>query len=214
MAKIITISEAAKLVTDNSSIMFGGFLPCGVPHDMIDELVVAGPKNLTSISNDHCLDGRGLSRLVASGQITKSLVTHVGTNPQSGNLMDEGKLELQIIPQGTLAERIRAGGAGLGAILTQTGVGTVVEEGKQKLIINGVEYLVEEALKADFAIIHAHSADKAGNLIYRGTARNFNPIMATAATTVIAEVENIIDGYFDPDTVHTQSILVDYLVKV
>lgn len=214
MAKVISLAEATQLVKDGASIMSGGFILCGVPLAMFEALAKTQVKNLTTISNDTGTPEGGVALLIANHQVKKVITSHVGLNPETGRQMNAGELNVELVPQGTLAERIRAGGAGLGGILTPTGLGTAVAEDKQVLTVDGKDFLLEKALKADVAIIHAWRADKAGNLSFRGTARNFNPLMAMSATTVIAEVEEIVDGFIEPDLVHTPGILVDYLVKV
>ncbi len=214
MSKIKTLDEVAELFADNQVIMFGGFLAAGTPESLVDLLVKKGVRNLTIIGNDTSYVDRGIGRLVAGRQVKKAIVSHVGTNKETGRLMTSGEMEVELVPQGTLAERIRAGGAGLGGFLTPTGVGTIVEEGKQKLTVNGVEYLLELPLKADVAIVKAWKADKAGNLVYRRAARNFNPLIAMAAKLVIVEAEEIVEiGQLDPDEVMTPGTLVDIIVK-
>jgi acetate CoA/acetoacetate CoA-transferase alpha subunit len=214
MSKIKTLDEVAELFADNQVIMFGGFLAAGTPESLVDLLVKKGVKNLTIIGNDTSYVDRGIGRLVAGRQVKKAIVSHVGTNKETGRLMTSGEMEGELVPQGTLAERIRAGGAGLGGFLTPTGVGTSVEEGKQKLTVNGVDYLLELPLKADIAIVKAWKADKAGNLVYRRAARNFNPLIAMAAKLVIAEAEELVEiGQLDPDEVMTPGTLVDIIVK-
>ena len=214
MSKRISVAEAAALVSDGDSIMVGGFMGCGNPHAILDELLARGTRNMTLICNDCALPTYGVGKLVVEKRFARLLATHIGLNPAAGQQMNEGTLEVELIPQGTFAERIRCGGAGIGGFLTPTGVGTPVEEGKQKITIDGVTYLLELPLKADVALLKAWKADEAGNLIYRRSTRNFNPLMATAAKLVIAEVEEIVPvGELDPDQIHTPAIFVDMLVR-
>lgn len=213
MAKIISIDEAISYIKDGMTIMVGGFLCCGSPHKLIDKLVKKGTKNLTLICNDSGFIDSGVGKLVVNKQIKKLIASHIGTNKETGNQMNSGEMEVELVPQGTLAERIRSGGAGLGGFLTPTGMGTVVEEGKQKVEIDGKKYLLELPLRADVALIMGYKVDKHGNIVYRGTARNFNPIMATAADTVIVEAETIVEpGELNPDEVVTPGLFVDYIV--
>ncbi len=214
MAKIISAGEAANMVKDGMTVMIGGFLACGTPESLIDALVQKGVKDLTVIANDTAFPDKGIGKLVVNRQLKKVTVSHIGTNPETGRQMHAGELTVELVPQGTLAECIRAGGFGLGGFLTPTGVGTVVEDGKQKLTIGGREYLLELPLKADVALLKAAKADKAGNLVFRKAARNFNPLMATAAEIVIVEAQEIVEtGTIDPDEVMTPGIFVDYLVR-
>ncbi len=213
MREIITPAAAADLVKDGDTVMFGGFMGCGTPHSIVDALLEKGVKDLTIICNDAGLTDYGVGRLVVSKQIKKTIASHIGLNPEAGKQMNSGEMEIDLIPQGTLAERIRAAGSGLGGFLTPTGVGTTVAEGKQVITVDCREYLLEKPLRADIALLKAHKADKAGNLIYRRSTRNFNPLMAMAAGLVIAEVDEIVEiGQMDPDTVHTPGIFVKYLV--
>ena len=214
MAKVISLAEATGLVHDGASVMGGGFILCGVPLVLFDALAKTPVSNLTTISNDTGTPEGGISRLIAARKVKKVITSHVGLNPETGQQMNAGELEVELVPQGTLAERIRAGGSGLGGILTPTGVGTAVAEGKQILKLNGTDYLLEMPLRANVALLHAWRADSYGNLQFRGTARNFNPLMAMAADTVIVQVEELVEGALDPDAVHTPAILVDYLVKL
>jgi len=196
------------------TVMIGGFLACGTPESLIDALVQKGVKELPVIANDTAFPDKGIGKLVVNRQLKKVTVSHIGTNPETGRQMHAGELTVELVPQGTLAECIRAGGFGLGGFLTPTGVGTVVENGKQKLTIGGREYLLELPLKADVALLKAAKADKAGTLVFRKAARNFNPLMATAAEIVIVEAQEIVEtGTIDPDEVMTPGIFVDYLVR-
>jgi len=214
MEKIRTLQEVVAMVNDGQTLMTGGFLGAGSPDLFIDALLEKNVKNLTVIANDTGFPDRGIGKLVVNKQIKKMIATHVGTNKETGIQMNSGEMEVILVPQGTLAERIRAAGVGLGGILTPTGVGTIVEEGKQKITLDGKEYLLELPIRAEIALIHAWKADKSGNLVYRVAARNFNPLMAMAADLVIVEVESIVEvGELDPDEVITPSMLVDIIVK-
>lgn len=217
---ILTPAEAAAKVQEGDALMVGGFLACGSPHTLIQALKARGTGRLTLICNDtaaHDLkSGRitGVGHLVAQRQFKKIVTSHIGLNQETQRQMNAGETEVELVPQGTLAERIRAAGAGLGGFLTPTGIGTEVEAGKNRILVDNRPYLLELPLKADVAFIKARKADKAGNLVYAATARNFNPLMATAATTVIAEAEEIVEvGELDPNEVHTPSIFVDVLVR-
>ncbi|TJX67728.1 acetate CoA-transferase subunit alpha [Soehngenia saccharolytica] len=213
MNKLISIDEAVDMIKDGMTIMVGGFLGCGNPHKIIDKLVEKNVKDLTLICNDSSFPDYGVGKLVVNHQIKKLIASHVGTNPETGRQMNAGEMEVVLVPQGTLAEQVRAGGAGLGGILTPTGVGTVIEEGKQKITVDGVEYLLEKPLKADVALIAGQKVDKFGNIVYFGATRNFNTLMATAAETVIVEASEIVEvGDLDPNDVVTPGIFVDYIV--
>jgi len=210
---VLSAAEAVKFIKPGMSVMVGGFNYGGIPYTLIEALVEAGVDDLTLISNDTAYEDVGHGKLVANGQVKKVIASHVGLNKRTGQLAMEGKLELVLYPQGTFVECIRAAGFGLGGILTPTGVGTVVEEGKQVMDINGMKYLLELPLRADVALIRAYKADRMGNLTYFGTNRNFNPIMATAADYVIAEVDSIVPiGELDPNEIVTPGILIDALV--
>ncbi len=214
MAKMITPKEAAAMVKDGMTVMIGGFLAVGTPESLVDALVAQGTKGLTVIANDTATPEKGIGKLVVKKQLKKAIVSHIGTNPETGRQMNAGEMAVDLVPQGTLAERIRAGGAGLGGVLTPTGLGTVVAEGKQIITVDGREFLLEKPLRADVAFIKAHTADKAGNLVFHSSARNFNPLMATAAEVVIVEATNIVEiGAIDPDAVMLPGIFVKYLVQ-
>lgn len=214
MKKGISLAAAISEVKDGMSVMIGGFLGTGTPEAFIDELVAQGTKRLTVIGNDTSFPDRGIGKLIVNKQVAKAIVSHIGTNPETGRQMNAGEIEVVLVPQGTLAEQIRAGGAGLGAVVTPTGVGTIVEEGKQKITIDGREYLIELPIKADVALLQAEWADESGNLIFDKSARNFNPLMAFAAETVIVLAKNIVPvGQLDPDHVMTPGVLVKYIVK-
>ncbi len=214
MHKRVSIEEAIEKIEDGMTIMVGGFLGCGNPHRLIEALAAKGTKDLTLICNDTSFPEYGVGKLVVNKQFKKIIASHVGTNPETGRQMNEKETEVVLVPQGTLAEQVRAGGAGLGGILTPTGVGTVVEEGKEKLTVDGVEYLLEKPLRADVALIAAQKADEYGNLVYFGATRNFNNLMATAAETVIVEVEEVVKvGELDPNEVVTPGIFVSHIVN-
>lgn len=214
MNKIISIEESVDKIKDGMTIMVGGFLGCGSPHKLIDALVDKGTKNLTLICNDSGFMDIGVGKLVVNKQIKKLIASHIGTNPETGKQMNSGEMEVVLVPQGTLAEQVRAGGAGLGGFLTPTGIGTLVEEGKEKIIIDGITYLLELPLKADVALIAGQIADKFGNIVYDGATRNFNNLMATAADIVIIEAESIAEiGDINPNHVVTPGIFIDYIVN-
>lgn len=214
MNKVVSLDKVRPLLKDGMSIMIGGFLACGTPEKMIDLLVETNVKNLTIIANDTSYVDRGIGKLVVNGQVKKVIASHIGTNAETGRLMTEGKMEVELVPQGTLIERIRAAGAGLGGVLTPTGVGTMVEEGKQKLTIEGNEYLLELPIKADLALVYASVVDEIGNAVYFGTTRNFNTIMATAAEVVIVEADKIVKtGELNPNNIVIPSVLVNYIIE-
>ena len=215
--KIMTAQEAIADIRDGATIMVGGFMACGTPEILIDALVEKNVKNLTIICNDAGVPGRGVGKLLSNGQIKTLIASHVGLNPEVASRMNtdvpEDKLECILVPQGTLAERVRAGGAGLGGFLTPTGVGTIVADGKQVINIDGRDYLLEKPLKADFALIRGSVTDKFGNTTYNGTTRTFNPMMATAAEYVIVGTCEIVEvGEIDPNNVVTSGIFVDAIV--
>ncbi len=213
MDKLTTIQQVSASFQTGMTVMIGGFLAVGTPTVLVNALLETGVNDLTLIGNDTAFPDSGVGVLVVNKRVKKAIVSHIGTNPETGRQMMAGEMQVDLVPQGTLAERIRAAGAGLGGVLTPTGVGTIVEEGKQKLTVDGKEYLLEKALKADLALIKAKKADKAGNLIYNKSARNFNPVMALAADLVIAEVEELVEiGQLDPDEVMTPGILVDKII--
>jgi len=214
MTKVISPEEAISKIKNGMTIMVGGFIGCGAPSQLLEEVCRKQVKELTLIANDTGILGDAMSQLIVQRCVNKLIATHIGTNKETGRQMSVGELEVKLIPQGTLVEQIRAAGAGLGGILTPTGIGTLVEEGKQKLVVNDTEYLLELPVRANVALLNAYKADKAGNLVYRRAARNFNPLMATAADTVIAQVDRIVQvGEIDPDEVMTPGIFVDYLVQ-
>ena len=214
MSKFISIEEAVSKVKDGMTIMVGGFLANGTPNKIVDALAKSGVKNLTLICNDTAYPDKGVGQLIAHNQVKKLFVSHIGTNPHTSEQMNSGELEIEFCPQGSLAERVRAGGCGLGGILTQTGMGTIVAEGKQIVNVDGKDYLLEKPLRADIALVGASLGDKAGNLVYRGTSQNFNPLMASAADLVIAEINELVEvGEIAAENVKTPSIMVDFIVK-
>lgn len=214
MNKVVNKEDLKALFKDGMTIMVGGFLGCGSPMKIIDLIVELGVKDLTVISNDTCFLDKGVGRLLTTGQIKKLIASYIGGNPDTGRLMNEGLLEVELSPQGTLAERIRSGGAGLGGVLTPTGVATRVENGKQKLIIDNKEYILETPLKADLALIKGNIVDEFGNIYYKGNTRNFNTVMAFAGETVIVEADEIVKcGELQPELAMTPGVVVDYIVK-
>ena len=212
--KPVSVEEAVAMIPNGASIMVGGFMGVGTPERLLDELVRQKKSDLSLISNDAAVPGKGVGKLFDGGQVTNMIGTHIGLNPKAQQQMLGKQISISLIPQGTFVERIRAGGCGLGGVLTPTGVGTLVEEGKQKIDVNGKTYLLETALRADFALVNAFLADYVGNLSYALTSRNFNPVMAMAADTVIVTAEHIVPvGVIAPDQVITPGPLVDYIVS-
>ncbi|WP_028309709.1 CoA transferase subunit A [Desulfitibacter alkalitolerans] len=215
MVKILTPQEAISKMQDGMTVAIGGFLGCGCPDMLIDEVIKQGYKNLTLICNDTGFPGRGVGKLQDDNRLARAYVSYIGAHPETGRQMQTGEMEVILTPQGSIAEMLRAAGAGLGGVLTPTGIGTIVEEGKQVLTIEGKQYILEKPLKADVALLKAHKADKRGNLVYRRAARNFNPVMATAADLVIVQAEELVEtGEIDPDMVHTPGVYVDILVNM
>ncbi len=211
--KTISLENAVAMIPNGASLMIGGFMAVGTPERVMDEIVRQGKRDLTVIANDTASPGKGIGKLVRAKLLRKLIASHIGLNPETQQQMNAGEVEVELIPQGTLAERIRCGGYGLGGVLTPTGVGTTVEEGKQRIEVNGKPYLLEAALRADFALIHAFVADYLGNLGYALTARNFNPVMAMAAYTVVACADNIVPiGVIAPDHIMTPARIVDHLI--
>lgn len=209
----VSLEQSVAMIPDGASLMIGGFMAVGTPERLVDEIVRQNKRDLTVIANDTAAPGRGIGKLVDAKLLRKAIVSHIGLNPVTQRQMMAGELEVDLVPQGTLIERIRAGGYGLGGILTPTGVGTMVEDGKQRIDVDGKSYLVETALRADFALVQAFLADYLGNLSYALTARNFNPVIAMAAATVIASADNIVPvGVISPDHVVTPAPVVDYLI--
>lgn len=211
--KLISVQEAVDMIQDGMTIMVGGFLGCKNPYVIVDALVAKGVKDLTLIANDTSFPEVGIGKLIVNKQVKKLIASHIGTNKETGNQMNSGEMEVELVPQGTLAERIRAAGAGLGGVLTPTGLGTIVAQGKDIITIDGCEYLLEKPLKADIALIVGAKVDKKGNVRYAKATRNFNPIMATAADVVIVEADQVVEvGEIDPDDVMTPGIFVSYIV--
>ncbi|MGF6273047.1 acetate CoA/acetoacetate CoA-transferase alpha subunit [Massilia sp. UYP11] len=211
--KTVSLERAVAMIPDGASLMIGGFMGVGTPERVVDELARQGKRDLTVIANDTATPGRGIGKLVTAGSVRKAIVSHIGLNPETQRKMIAGELQVELVPQGTLIERLRAAGYGLGGVLTPTGVGTAVEEGKRKIEVDGAPYLLETALGADFALVEAFLADYEGNLVYALTARNFNPVIAMAAGTVIVDAAHIVPvGMISPDHVVTPAVLVDYLV--
>ncbi len=214
MKQAISPEDAAALIPDGASLLIGGFMGVGSPHRIVAALVAAGRKNLTVIANDTGKPDYGIGRLVRAGAIKKLLASHIGLNPETQKAMIEGTIEVELVPQGTLAERIRAGGYGLGGVLTKTGLGTPAAEGRRIVEIDGEDWLYAPPIRADFALIHCDRADHIGNLSYQLTGMNFNPIMATAGAKVICEPREIVPvGVIPPDHVNTPGVLVDYLIR-
>ena len=212
--KLITLTEAAAKITDSMTIMVGGFMGCGNAHHLVQAILDAGRTDLTLIANDASMPGYGIAKLVEQKRLRKLITSHVGLNPEVGVQMNAGELEVELVPQGTLVERIRSGGAGLGGVLTPTGIGTPVADGKPVITVDGSEYLLEKPLRADVALINGYRVDPAGNIWYRGDARNFNPVMATAADLVIVEADHLVElGDITPEDVVTPGVLVDFIVE-
>lgn len=215
MPEIIQVEKAVELIKPGDSILFGGFLAVGSAERIITALAEKGTKDLEMIVIATDYDDKGVGKLIANRQVKKVIASHIGTNKATQKQMNEGTLQVVLTPQGTLLEQIRAAGSGLGGVLTPTGLGTIVAEGKQIINIDGQDYLLEKPLKADMALLKAHKADKQGNLVYRKTARNSNPIMAMAAKTTIVETDEIVEaGELDPEEIVTPGVFVDYLVPV
>jgi len=213
MNKLISIADAVNMIRDGMTIMVGGFLGVKNPFRIIDAMVEKGVKDITLIANDSSFPEVGIGKLIVNKQVKKLIASHIGTNKETGNQMNSGELEVELVPQGTLAERIRAAGAGLGGILTPTGLGTIVAEGKTIIESDGRQYLLEKPLRADVALIVGAKVDKKGNIRYAKATRNFNPLMATAADLVIVEADEIVEvGELDPDDIITPGIFVDYIV--
>lgn len=213
MSKVVKFDEIRDELKDGQSIMFGGFLECGTPDKLIDILHDIDIKDITLIANDTGFPKKSLGSLIVEKRVKKVIASHVGTNPQTGNQMNNEEIDVELVPQGTLAERIRSKGAGLGGFLTPTGVGTVVEDDKEKITVDGKKYLLEKPLGADVALVKAWKADVSGNLVYRYSARNFNPLIAMAADLVIVEAEEIVPaGEIEPNEVMTPGVFVDHVV--
>lgn len=214
MNKIVKLEDLKHVFKDGMTIMVGGFLDCGAPENIIDMLVDLNIKNLTIISNDTAFPDKGIGKLIVNGQVSKVIASHIGTNPETGKKMNNGEIEVELSPQGTLIERIRAAGSGLGGVLTPTGLGTIVEEGKRKVTIGGKEYLLELPLCADVSIVKGSVVDEFGNTCYRATTKNFNPYMAMAGKIVIVEAENLVKcEQLKRENIMTPGVLVNYIVK-
>lgn len=213
MKGALSPQAAAALIPDGARLMIGGFMAVGSPERLIDALVARNARGLTVIANDTAMPGKGIGKLISAGAVAKVIASHIGLNPQTQQRMIAGEIEVELVPQGTLIERIRAGGMGLGGVLTPTGLGTEVEDGKPVIEVDGERFLLEKPLKANFALVGAWQADHVGNLSYSLTAHNFNPVIALAARTVIAEPESIVPvGVIPPDAVKTPGVLVDHLL--
>lgn len=213
MDKLISITTAISKIKDGDTIMVGGFLANGTPEKLIDALVKSGIKNLTLICNDTGFIDKGVGKMVVAKQFKKIITSHVGTNKETGRQMNAGETQVVLVPQGTLAEQVRAGGFGLGGVLTKTGLGTLVEEGKQKVTVDGEIYLLEKPLKADVALLYGTRVDKNGNISYQGSTLNFNNIMAAAAKIAIVEAEELVEvGQINPNLVSTPGVFIDYIV--
>jgi len=211
--KAVSVEEAVAMIPAGASVMVGGFMGVGTPERLLDELVRQNKTGLSLICNDAAIPGKGVGKLFDAGQVAKLTATHIGLNPKAQQQMLGNQISVELVPQGTFVERIRAGGCGLGGVLTPTGVGTLVAEGKRQIEVDGKPFLLETAIRAQFALVHAFLADYLGNLTYALTARNFNPIMAMAADTVIVTAEHIVPvGVIAPDHVVTPAPLVDYLI--
>lgn len=211
--KIASIEEALEHIADGCTLMYGGFGGVGTPPTLVQGILDKGVKDLTLIGNDTGFPDIGIGRLVTAERAKKVIASHIGSNPNAGKLMTEGKLQVEFSPQGTLAERVRAGGVGLGGIFVDIGIGTIAEEGKEKITIGGKEYLIETALTAEVSIIYAKKADPLGNLVFDKSARNFNPLMAMAGAFTIAEAEEIVPaGELDPECIVTPGIYVDMVI--
>ncbi|RTL03031.1 MAG: CoA transferase subunit A [Proteobacteria bacterium] len=214
-SKVIAKDKFKSLLKNNMKVMVGGFMTDGTPEQLIDAMVESGVKNLTIICNDGGYPDRGVGKLIANGQVKTLIASHVGLNPNVAKLMNSGELEVQLVPQGTLAEIIRAKGAGLGGVLTPTGLGTLVQEGKDVITVSGKQYLLEKPLGADLALVDASYADNFGNGVNIGTTRNFNPLMAMAADLVVMGTYDVREpGTIDPSSVTIHGVLIDYIVKI
>lgn len=213
MKGALTPQAAAAMIPDGARLMIGGFMAVGSPERLIDALVARGARGLTVIANDTAIPGKGIGKLISAGAVACVIASHIGLNPETQARMISGEISVELVPQGTLVERIRAGGMGLGGVLTPTGLGTEVEDGKRVIEVDGQQFLLETPLKADFALVGAWQADYVGNLGYSLTAHNFNPVIALAGATVIAEPESIVPvGVIPPDAVKTPGVLVDHLL--
>ncbi len=213
MNKVISVDKALEHIKDGMTVMVGGFMACGSPNKLLDHVVKSGVKDLTIICNDAGLVDDGVGKLISNNQVKKLIASHIGLNPEAGRRMNEGIMDIDLVPQGTLAERVRCGGNGLGGVLTPTGFGTIIEEGKQIIESNGKKYLLELPIRADIALLVGYKVDKSGNIYYRGSTRNFNPLMAMAADFVIVEADNIVEvGEIKQEVVHTPGLCVNAIV--
>lgn len=212
MKEIISAKDAIGFIKDGSSVMIGGFLSCGAPDVLIDELVLQGKKNLTMICNDTSYPNVDKGKIITNKLAKKVVAAHIGTNPETGKQMHDGEIEVELVPMGTLVEKIRAKGAGLGGVLTQTGIGTILEDNKETVEVEGKKFIFEKPLGADFALIYGTKVDKFGNISFEGTTRNFNTVMATAADTVIVQADELVEC-LDPNDVVIPGLFVDYIVK-
>jgi acetate CoA/acetoacetate CoA-transferase alpha subunit len=213
MDKIIGIKDVQQYFSDGMTVLYGGFMGVGTPAGLVNELLEHGARNLTIVGNDTAFRETGVGPLIVNKRVKKLISSHIGTNPETGRQMIAKELEVELVPQGTLAERVRCGGAGLGGVLTETGVGTIVEEGKTKLTFDGKEYLVERTIRGDIAFIKAQKADRSGNLVYEKASRNFNPLMALAADLVIVEADELVEvGELDPECIVTPGVVVHKIV--
>lgn len=214
MNKLRTMNEALEFLKDDMTVMIGGFLGVGSPEAIIDGILERNIRNLTVICNDTSFTDRGIGKLIVNKKVRKVITSHIGTNSETGRQMNAGELEVELVPQGTLAERIRSAGAGLGGFLTPTGIGTIIEDGKEKIVVSGRDYLLELPLKADVALLLGEKVDKKGNIYYDKAARNFNPIMASAADLVMVLAEEVLEaGDLDPNHVVTPGIFVDFIIR-
>lgn len=211
MKKIVSAKEAISQIKDGATIMVGGFLSCGTPDKLIDELVAQNVQKLTMISNDTSVPTADKGKLIVNKQVKKVITTHIGTNPETGRQMTAGELDVELVPMGTLVERIRAKGTGMGGILTPTGVGTILEKDKETINVDGKKFIFERPIGADFALIYGSKVDKYGNVTFHGTTRNMNTIMATAADTVIIQADELVDS-INPDDVVIPGLFIDYIV--
>lgn len=212
--EIIAPEQAASMLKDGMTVLVGGFMVIGTPEKLVDAVVASGVRDLTIVCNDAGLPGKGVGKLIESGQVKKLIASHIGLNRNAGDKMNAGEMEVELVPQGTLAEQIRAGGAGLGGVLTRTGVGTLVAEGKQIVDVDGESFLLEKPIKADIALIKSSCSDVYGNTRFNKTTANFNPVMATAAETVLVQPDEIVEPEaVDPGSFTLPSVLVDYLVE-
>lgn len=212
--KLVSMEEAISHIKDGMTIHVGGFLACGTPETIVTALIEKGVKDLTIVCNDSGFVDRGVGRLIVNNQVKKVIASHIGTNPETGRRMQSGEIEVELVPQGTLAERVRAAGYGLGGVLTPTGLGTIVQEGKEIVNVDGKDFILEKPIKADVALIFGTTVDKSGNAICAKTTKNFNPLMATAADLVIIEAAEIVEaGSLDPDHLDISKIFIDYIVE-